>query len=125
MAAGGGGVVWVVWYATVLRQEAFALEVAQVAPLALRYGATQYAVHRDLDDRYRITQMAWFDSREDWYRYWEGPEMSEFRARNSGRYQIPIAYVWHDELAAGALGPEVPITPEPEPSPEPVPPAAA
>ena len=69
--------------------------------------------------------MAWFDSREDWYRYWEGPEMSEFRARNSGRYQIPITYVWHDELAAGALGPEVPTAPEPEPSPEPVPPAAA
>jgi hypothetical protein len=51
--------------------------------------------------------------------------MSEFRARNSGRYQIPIVYVWHDELAAGALGPEVPTIPEPEPSPEPAPPAAA
>jgi hypothetical protein len=125
MASGGGGVVWIIWYATVLRQEAFALDVAQVAPLALRYGATQYAVHRNLDDRYRITQMAWFDSREDWYRYWEGPEMTEFRARHSGRYQIPITYVWHDELAAGALGPEVPLAPEPEPSPEPVPPAAA
>ena len=125
MAASGGGVVWIIWYATVLRHEAFALDVAEVAPLALRYGATQYAVHRNLDDRYRITQMAWFDSHEDWYRYWEGPEMSEFRARNSGRYQIPIVYVWHDELAAGALGPEVPTIPEPEPSPEPAPPATA
>jgi hypothetical protein len=122
--AGGGGVVWVIWYATVLRQEAFALEVALVAPLALRYGATQYAVHRNLDDRYRITQMAWFENRDDWYRYWEGPEMTEFRSRNSGRYQIPIVYVWHDELAAGSLGPEVPTAPEPEPSPEPVPPAS-
>ena len=125
MAGGEGGVVWIIWYATVLRQESFAVDVAQVAPLALRYGATQYAVHRNLDDRYRITQMAWFERRDDWYRYWEGPEMSEFRARNSGRYQIPIVYVWHDELAAGALGPEVPTAPEPEPSPESVPPAAA
>lgn len=122
--AGGGGVVWIIWYATVLRQEALASDIARIAPLALRYGATQYAVHHNLDDRYRITQMAWFESRDDWYRYWEGPEMSEFRARNSGRYQIPIVYVWHDELAAGALGPEVP-TYEPEPSPEPVPPATA
>jgi hypothetical protein len=118
-----GGVVWVQWYATVLRQEAFALEVAQVAPLALRYGATQYAVQRDLDDRYRIIQMTWFESHEDWYRYWDGPEMIEFRARNSGRYQIPVTYAWHDELAAGALGPEVPAGPEPEPSPESAPPA--
>jgi hypothetical protein len=119
-----GGVVWVQWYATGLRQEAFALEVAQAAPLVLRYGATQYAVQRSRDDRYRITQMAWFENHDDWYRYWEGPEMVEFRARNSGRYQIPVTYVWNDEMAAGALGPEVPTAPEPEPSPESAPPAA-
>jgi hypothetical protein len=119
-----GDVMWVKWYATLLRHDAFALEVAQVAPLALRYGATQYAVHRDLDDRYRITQMAWFENHEDWYRYWDGPEMVEFRARNSGRYQVPISYGWNDELAAGVLGPEVPTAPEPGPSPESAPPAA-
>ena len=30
----GGGVMWVKWYATVLRQEGFAASVAQVAPIA-------------------------------------------------------------------------------------------
>jgi hypothetical protein len=119
------GVVWIPWYATVLRQEAFAAEVAAVAPLALRYGATQYSVHRSRDDRYRITQMAWFESKQNWYRYWDGPEMIEFRARNSGHFQVPVVYVWHDELVAGALGPEVPTLPEPEPEPEPAPPATA
>ena len=119
------GVVWIAWYATVLRQETFAEEVARAAPLALRYGATQYAVHRSLDDRYKITQMAWFESKAGWYRYWDGPEMIEFRARNSGHFQIPVVYVWHDELASGALGPEVPLAPEPEPEPQPAPPAAA
>ena len=49
------------WYATVLRQDLFAAEVSAVAPLALRYGATQYSVHRSRDDRYKITQMAWFE----------------------------------------------------------------
>ena len=68
-----GGVVWVPWYSTVFRKDAFAGEVARVAPLALRYGATQYAVHVDNDDRYRITQMTWFESKTDWYRYWDGP----------------------------------------------------
>ena len=120
-----GGVVWVPWYATVLRQETFAAEVARVAPLALRYGATQYAVHRSQDDRYKITQMAWFESKSDWYRFWDGPEMIEFRRRNLGHFQVPIVYVWHDELAAGALGPEVPLAPEPEPEPETTPHAAA
>jgi hypothetical protein len=115
------GVVHIEWYATVLRQEMFAAEVVAAAPLALRYGATQYAVHRNHDDRYAITQMAWFESHREWYRYWESPEMIEFRRRNSGKFQIPITYVWHEELAAGALGPEVPLNGEPEPEPEPEP----
>jgi hypothetical protein len=117
------GVVWIPWYATIGRHDAFAAAVSQAAPLALRYGATQYSVHRSRDDRYRITQMAWFERKSDWYRYWDGPELREFRQRQVGRYQIPVVYVWHDELAAGALGPEVPLAPMPEP--EPVPPAAA
>ena len=77
------GVVHLPWYATVLRQEMFAPQVAEIAPLVLRYGATRYAVHRSQDDRYKILQMAWFESKADWYRYWDGPEMIEFRARNS------------------------------------------
>jgi hypothetical protein len=120
------GVIHIDWYATVLRHETFAAEVALAAPLALRYGATQYSVHRSRDDRYKITQMAWFESKVDWYRYWEGLEMSEFRRRHTGRYQIPITYVWYDELVAGALGPEVPAEPVPEPTPAaPAPSAAA
>ena len=112
------GVMHVDWYATVLRKEQFAIEVARVAPLALRYGATQYSVHRSNDDRYKITQMSWFARKDDWYRYWDGPEMIEFRARNMGHFQIPIVYAWADEIAAGSLGPEVPLRePEPEPAP--------
>jgi hypothetical protein len=117
-------VMTVFWYATILRKESFAVDVARVAPIALRYGATQYQVHVSNDDRYRITQMSWFSNKEDWYRYWDGPEMIEFRASNIHRYQIPITYTWHDEIAAGALGPEVPEA-EHEPGPEPAPHAAA
>jgi hypothetical protein len=111
------GVMWVLWYATVLRQEMFAEEVSRVAPLALRYGATQYAVHRRDDDRYNIIQLTWCNSHDDWYRYWEGPEMIEFRAQHAGHYQVPITYYWYEELAAGAIGPEVPAEAEPEPQP--------
>ena len=116
-----GGVVHIQWYATVLRQDAFAAEVVRAAPIALRYGATQYSVHLNENDRYAITLMAWFDSHRDFYRYWESPEMIEFRRRNSGHYQIPINYIWHEELSSGALGPEVPIEPAPEPEPQPEP----
>jgi hypothetical protein len=108
--------VWVSWYATVLRQDSFAAEVARAAPIALRYGATHYQVHVSNDDRYRITQMTWMPSKTDWYRYWDGPEMIEFRARNSGRYQVPITYAWADEIASGELGPQVPNGANGEPS---------
>jgi hypothetical protein len=119
-----GGVVHVPWYATILRLDALAAELARVAPLSLRYGATQYAVHRSRDDRYKILLMVWFEDKADWYRYWDGPEMIAFRGRNSGHYLIPLTYTWHDELVAGALGPEVPLEPAPSPEPEPEPQAA-
>ena len=119
------GVVHIPWYATILRQDALAADVAAAAALSMRYGATQYAVHRSEDDRYKIIQMTWFESHHDWHRYWEGPEMTAFRRRNTGHFQIPVTYIWHDELVAGELGPEVPLEPAPEPQPEPTPQAAA
>ena len=119
------GVIHIQWYATVMRQERFAAVVAEVSPLALRYGATRYAVHQSQDDRYKILQMIWFESEGDWHRFWDGPDMIGFRRRNMGHYQIPITYNWYGELADGALGPEVPAEPDGEPEPEPTPQAAA
>ena len=46
--------------------------------------------------------MTWVPSHAAWYSYWEGPEMIEFRARNSGQYQVPIVYAWTDEIASGS-----------------------
>ena len=68
--------------------------------------------------------MSWFESKRDWYLYWDGPEMIEFRRRNSRHFQIPIVYFWSDELASGELGPEVPLAPEPAPEPQTAPSAA-
>ena len=103
------GVVRIPWYATVFRGDTFADAVAAISPLALRFGATRYAVHRSRDDKYRIDQMLWFESKDDWYGYCGNPsELIEFRARWTGKYQIPVVYVWHDEIAAGDLGPQVP-----------------
>jgi hypothetical protein len=122
MAQGRGGVVHIPWYATILRGDLFADAVATASELALRYGATRYAVHRSRDDRYKILQMIWFPTQQDWYRYWEGPEMTEFRRRFAGKFQIPIVYIWHDEIAGGEMGPEVPLeAAEPVPAEPPAP----
>ena len=95
------------WYATILRHTAFAESVAEIAPVALHYGATQYRVHVDNDDRYKINQMTWVPDHRNWYAFWEGPEMIEFRSRYLGKYQVPITYAWMTEIALGGTDAEV------------------
>jgi len=97
------GVVHIPWYATLFRGDKLAAAVSDAASASLRYGATQYRVHRSREDAYRITQMVWFESRLDWERYWEGPEMHALRTNHSGQYQVPVLYAWNDEIAADAI----------------------
>jgi len=114
------GVVHIQWYATVFRGDTLADGIAEMAaPAAMRYGATRYSVQRSRDDAYRILQAIWFDSHDDWYRYWEGPEMIEFRARYMSKYMAPIVYVWHDEIAADETPVRPPDSAGSAPQPEP------
>ena len=71
--------------------------------MALRYDAGSYAVYRARVDRYKFQQLASFAEYLDWERYWEGPEMSNFRALHSGWYQVPVIYGWWDLSAYGAV----------------------
>jgi hypothetical protein len=97
------GTVIIPWYATGFRSDGFAAALNEVAAMALRYGATSYAVYRARDDRYKLQQMAVFETPLDWERYWEGPEMIDFRARHSSWYQVPILYGWWDKVASGGV----------------------
>jgi hypothetical protein len=106
----GHGVVHVAWYATVLRGDKFEAALAEIAPIALRYGATAYSVFRGRDDSYRFLQTASFDDRLDWERYWAGPEFVDFRANTSSWYQVPVVPYWTDLVVSGAL--EAELTPD-------------
>jgi hypothetical protein len=97
------GVVHVPWYATVFRGDKLEAAVAEIAPVALRYGASSYAVHRNRDDRYKILQMATFENKVDWDRYWSGPEFTRFRVSVQALYQVPILYSWADVTIEGYL----------------------
>ena len=100
------GTVIVPWYATGFRGDAFELALNEVAATALRYGASSYAVYRARDDRYKFQQLAAFDEHLDWERYWDGPEMTYFRATHTSWYQIPVLYGWWDLTTAGGVSPE-------------------
>jgi hypothetical protein len=97
------GTVIVPWYATGLRADGFEQALNEIAPVTLRYGATSYAVYRSRDDRYKFQQLASFAKHIDWERFWDGPEMIDFRARHAGWYQIPLLYGWWDLTAAGSV----------------------
>jgi hypothetical protein len=97
------GTVIVPWYATGFRADAFEEALNEVAATALRYGATSYAVLRARDDSYKFQQLATFAEHLDWERYWEGPEMLDFRVRYSSWYQVPVLYGWWDMTVSGGI----------------------
>ncbi len=105
------GTIIVPWYATGFRANGFEEVLGEVAAVALRYGASSYAVYRSKDDRYRFQQFAHFAKHIDWERYWDGPEMTDFRVRYSGWYQIPVLYGWWDRTAAGGIEEGEPVAP--------------
>jgi hypothetical protein len=106
------GVAHIPWYATGLRGDRLAEALTRIAPVAMRYGALDYAVYRFREDRYKFMQTATFEDHIAWERYWEGEEMIAFRVNHSGWYQVPVLYSWADRISAGGLEPE-PVMGEP------------
>ena len=97
------GCVHIPWYATGFRGDGLEESLREVAPVALRYGATAYSVFRYRDDRYRFIQTATFEHKLDWERFWGGPEMTRFRTVHQGWYQVPVIYQWADIAIEGSL----------------------
>jgi len=97
------GVVHVPWYATGLRGDDLATALAEISPIALRYGARTHAIYRFNDDRYKFMQFAEFERKDQWESYWYGPEFTDFRIVCSSWYQVPVLYVWHDVVVKAAL----------------------
>ena len=97
------GVAQIPWYATLFRGDQFADAVAEVAPAAMRYGATDYIVYRNRDDMYKFLQMSVFEDHDAWERYWYGEEFVTWRADYASWYQVPVVYSWYDIVIQGAI----------------------
>jgi len=97
------GVVNIPWYATFFRGDQFELAIREIAAAAMRYGASEYAVYRNRDDPYKFLQMATFENKDDFERYYYGEEFSLWRADHSGWYQVPVLYNWNDLIVRGGL----------------------
>ena len=101
------GVVHIPWYGTVFRGDQLEAALEDIAPIALRYGGTEYAVYRSRDDAYKFLQLATFEAKADFDRYWYGEEFSIWRADFSSFYQVPVLYAWNDLVVRGGIGSEL------------------
>ncbi len=99
------GIVHIPWYATVFRGDKLEVALREIAPVALRYGASSYSVFRYRDDRYKFLQTAEFETKGDFEAYWFGPEFVDFRIVANSWYQVPVVYGFFDRVIAGALSP--------------------
>jgi len=97
------GVVHIPWYATFFRADRFAAALHEIAPIALRYGGTDYRVYRSRDDTYKFMHFSNFEPHADWDRYWYGEEFAGWRADYSSWYQVPVLYTWMDLVAGGGV----------------------
>lgn len=99
----GAKLVQIDWLANPFRGDKFEQAWRPVAEAALDYGASGYAFVRSQDDRLHFTQLAVFEDKLAFERYWYSEEVSEARAAAAGMFQIPVVPVWHEVIDSGAL----------------------
>ena len=98
------GVVNIPWYATLFRGDRFAEALGEIAPVALRYGASDYTVYRAQDDPYKFMHLSTFERKLDFERYWYGEEFIAWRSDYSSWYQVPVVYAWQTLVISGQVG---------------------
>jgi len=68
------GSVHVPFYGTVFRGDQLHRNLLEIAAVSMHYGATEWSVYRYNDDAYKMLLSVDFESKDDWDRYWNGPE---------------------------------------------------
>jgi hypothetical protein len=91
------------WYVTFFRGNKFAEALQEIAPVAMKYGATSYHLYRSQEDLYQFWQWTAVPDKIMWEKYWYGPEFQRWRAEHSSWYQVPLVYTVTHEIASGAI----------------------
>ncbi len=85
----GAKLVQIDWLANPFRGDKFEQAWRPVAEAALDYGASGYAFVRSQDDRLHFTQLAVFEDKLAFERYWYSEEVSEARRPRPGCSRSP------------------------------------
>jgi hypothetical protein len=96
-------IVFILWHANPFRGDKFEDAWRPAAQAALDYGASSWAFIRSKDDPLDFIQLASFENKTDFERYWYSEEIAEARAETSGLYQVPVLPQWLRVVDAGEL----------------------
>jgi hypothetical protein len=99
----GSKFVVINWVANPFRGDKFAEAWAPAAEAATKYGAKFWAFTRSKDDPLSFMQLAEFESKIDFERYWYSDEIAEARVRCAGWYQVPLLPVWYETIGSGTV----------------------
>jgi hypothetical protein len=100
--------VQIKWVANPFRGDKFEAAWLPSAEAVLNYGAIWWAFLRAAEGRLDFTQLALFEDKLDFDRYWYSEETAEARALASGLFQVPVLPTYHEVAGLGALQPVAP-----------------
>ncbi len=95
--------VLIPWYANPFRGDKFEEAWAPAAAAVTKYGARAWAFSRSTDDPLSFLQVAVFDTKLDFERYWYSDEIAEARVAVGGWYQVPLIPTWHKTVGHGVI----------------------
>ncbi|MEA2492549.1 MAG: hypothetical protein QOJ29_460 [Thermoleophilaceae bacterium] len=91
------------WVANPFRGDRFEEAWRPAAEAATKYGASAWAFTRSKDDPLSFMQVAVFEKKIDFDRYWLAEDTAAARAASSGLYQVPILPIWYEAVGWGIV----------------------
>jgi hypothetical protein len=100
------GFVVINWVANPFRGDKFEEAWTPAAAAATSYGARGWAFTRSKDDPLNFMQIALFEKKIDFERYWYSEEIAEARIGVAGWYQVPLLPIWYQSVGFGLVSDE-------------------
>jgi hypothetical protein len=100
------------WVANPFRGDKFEEAWAPAAEAATKYGAKAWAFTRSKDDPLSFMQIAAFDTKLDFERYWYSEEIAEARVRCGGYFQVPLLPISFKTVGFGVVADTIVDEPE-------------
>jgi hypothetical protein len=95
------------WVANPFRGDRLEEGWRPAAEAATKYGAKAWAWNRSKDDPLAFIQVAVFENKMDFERYWFAEETAEARIAIGGLFQVPLLPVWFECVGWGFVSDQI------------------